>query len=101
MRLTILSLAAAALIALSAGDALAWSGGYGGYYGPRGYYGGSGALDFGTIAAQIKAKHSRYGKSLHPRSYYNPPVYYPPLPAGRYGYGYERGYYERGYGYGR
>jgi hypothetical protein len=60
-------------------------------------------MDFGTIASQIKAKHSRYGKSIHPRSYYNAPVYYPPLPSRRYryDYGYEYGYYERGFDYRR
>lgn len=98
MRLTILTLATAAMLTFAAGDALAWSG-YGGYSRPGGGYGAYGT-NFGTIAAQIKAKHSRYGKSLHPRSYYNPPVYFPPLPRG-YGYGYDYEYYERGFRYRR
>lgn len=96
MRLTLLALATTAIIALAAANAQAWNG-YGRAYGPRAYYDNGGAMDFGTIAAQIKAKHSRYGKSLHPRSYYNPPVYYPPIPRGSYRYE----YYGRGWGYGR
>ena len=91
MRTAILTLAAAATVALAANTAHAWNG-YGYYQG--GFYGSS----FSAAAARIQAKHSRYGKSIHPRSYYNRPVYYPPLPARSYGRGYD--YYNRGYGYG-
>ncbi len=75
-------------------------------YGRGGY--GYAADTFSRSAADVRAAHSRYGFSTHPRSYYNAPYYSPydqPYyqPAYRYGYGPGGygSYYEYGYGFRR
>ena len=107
MRPTLLLLTGAAVALVTAGPVEAWSG-YGGHARPGyGLHGPS--LSFAAAAARIKAKHSRYNRSPHPRSYYHgayPRSYYPGpaygapsysgrLPREYYGHEYEQ--YTRGY----
>jgi hypothetical protein len=96
MRPLILTLAAAAVLALTAATAEAQYP-YGGYYVPGyapnygvqvnsyygGYYGNWRGGDFASDAARIRAAHSPYRYYTHPRSLYNAP----PGPADYFGWG--------------